>query len=305
MKRRTFIRNGVLVSYYTLGAFEDSTVFSKPAIPPSFNTLHNNEKVRVAVVQQPGNPGQVKVNRNKALAYAKEALNQHADVIVFHEELLVGYVSNAHKLAEPVDGPTSMAFHKLLQGTDTMIIYGLTEKDHDEYYISAPVVTADGVIANYRKTHLWWNAEGLRHEPTFYIPGDKLLTVNIKGYKSGIMICYDGDFPEMTRSYANLGCYMLFWLNNRGSRGHEEVKDLAYRNSIIIPAACCCGLNEMGDVCRGGSNITGARGELIEEIWDKEGIIAADVYPEEVPPLRKKNPWFTGLRPDLYHYRSG
>jgi predicted amidohydrolase len=98
---------------------------------------------------------------------------------------------------------------------------------------------------------------------------------------------------------------MLFWMNNRGSRGHAEVRDLAYRNSMIIPTACCCGLNEMGYQCEGGSNITGAKGELIEEIWKKEGTIIADVYPGEIPEMRKRNPWFTGQRPDLYHYDVG
>jgi (R)-amidase len=216
--------------------------------------------------------------------------------------LLVGYVNNLRDLAEPVNGPTTRAFQKLLKGKDALIIYGLTEKDGNDFYISAPVVSEKSILANYRKTHLWWNDEGLRHEPTFYKPGNKLVTFNVKGHKSGVMICYDGDFPEMTRSYANLGCSMLFWLNNRGSRGHNEVKDLAYRNSMIIPTACCCGLNERGYSCRGGSNITGAKGELIEEIWDEEGIIYADVSPGDVAEIRKKNPWYTGLRPDVYQY---
>ena len=261
------------------------------------------EKVRIAVIQQDGNPGQVEANLDKALSHAQQALDRKADVILFHEELLVGYTENLRDLAEPVDGPSTRAFMDLLKGSRAKIIYGLTEKDNDKYYISAPIVTADGVIANYRKTHLWWKAEGLRHEPTYYKPGKELVTFDVKGYKCGIMICYDGDFPEMTRSYANLGCHMVFWMNNRGSRGHAEVKDLAYRNSMIIPTACCCGLNERGDRCEGGSNITGAKGELIEEIWNREGIIISDVDPGEVMEIRKDNPWFNGLRPEVYHYQ--
>jgi omega-amidase len=146
-----------------------------------------------------------------------------------------------------------------------------------------------------------WKDEGLRHEPNYYVPGDRLVTFNLKGYSCGIMICYDGDFPEMTRSYANLGCSLLFWLNNRGSRGHEEVKDLAYRNSMIIAASCCCGLDEAGDACRGESNITDATGDLLTEIWDHEGVIIKDVYPDKVRDLRAQNPWYRGRRPELYH----
>ena len=71
---------------------------------------------------------------------------------------------------------------------------------------------------------------------------------------------------------------------------------------MIIPTSCCCGLNERGEKCEGGSNITGAEGELIIEIWDKEGIIIADVYPEKVPQIREKNYRYKGLRPDVYYY---
>jgi len=258
--------------------------------------------VRIAVVQQEGNPGQVEVNRDKALTFARQALAHKADVILFHEEMLVGYVENLRELAEPVNGPTTQAFQELLRGTDAIVIYGLTERDGDDYYISAPIVSGQGLVDNYRKAHLWWKAEGLRHEPTFYKPGNRLVTFNIRGHKCGVMICYDGGFPEMTRSYANLGCSILFWLNNRRSRGHKEVRDLAWTNSMIMPTACCCGLNEKGMFCEGGSNVTGPEGELITEIWENEGVIMADVFPDKVYEIRDRNYRYKGLRPDLYYY---
>jgi predicted amidohydrolase len=258
------------------------------------------EKIRIAVVQQNGNPGQVETNRSKALAYADQALQGGADIILFHEELLVGYVSDVYDLAEPLYGPTTSAFQTLLQDSGSLIIYGLTERDGPDLYISAPVVSGSGVLANYRKTHLWWDAQGLRHEPTAYKPGNQMVTFDFNGTRCGLMICYDGDFPEMTRAYANLGCSVLFWMNNRNSRGHAEVTDLAYRNSMIMAVSCCCGPDEKGQFCRGGSNITGASGACLAEIWDREGMVVYDVDPDEALTLREKNPWFKGQRQDLY-----
>jgi len=104
----------------------------------------------------------------------------------------------------------------------------------------------------------------------------------------------------MTRSYANLGCSMLFWINMRHQRGHNEVKDLAGRNSMIMAVSCCCGKNEVGDACPGGSNITDHHARLLAEIWYREGMIVADVDPASVPQARKANFWYTGRRPDLY-----
>ena len=111
--------------------------------------------LRIAVVQQDGNPGKPEENLHKALRFARQALDRDADVILFHEELLVGYTPDLRDLAEPVDGPSTRAFQDLLQGSDSLIIYGLTERNGDgEYFISAPVVSATGLVENYRKTHL-------------------------------------------------------------------------------------------------------------------------------------------------------
>ena len=41
---------------------------------------------------------------------------------------------------------------------------------------------------------------------------------------------------------------------------------------------------------------------LIEDIWEKEGIIIQDLYPGEVEAIRKENPLFNGLRPEIYYY---
>lgn len=256
--------------------------------------------VRIAVVQQQGNPGQVEQNRAKALAHAQQALAAGADIVLFHEELLTGYTPHVAALAEPVDGPTTQAFQRLLQGSDALILYGLTERAGEHLYIAATLVGAGVVVANYRKTHLWWKEQGLRDETRTYTPGDRLVTFDVRGHPCGVMICYDGDFPEMARSYAHLGCEMLFWMNNRNSRGYAEVRPLVSQNSLIIATSCCCGLDEAGRTCRGGSNITNYDAQLLAEIWDQEGIIYADVHPEEVAAHRQANPWYRGQRPELY-----
>ena len=256
--------------------------------------------VKIAVVQQEGNPGQVVENRTKALRFAEEALQQQAEVILFHEGLLVGYVDNLKELAEPVDGPSTQAFREALRGTQALVIYGLIEREEDRCYTSAVVVSQEGVVASYRKTHLWWQAEGLRHEPSSFHPGNRLVTFDVKGRQAGLMVCYDGDFPEMTRAYANLGCEMLFWLNNRGSRGYDEVRPLAQPNSMIMATTCCCGVTEQGYECRGGSNIVDEAGALVAEIWDRAGFALGEVHPERVMARRSANPFFVGQRQDLY-----
>lgn len=298
MDRRTFVKTMPALAIVA----GQSSGLTGELQPNPAGSASEKATVRIAVVQQAGNPGQVEANREKAMRFAEQALAHDADVILFHEELLVGYARNVRELAEPLDGPSVRAFRSLLKGSKALVICGLTERDGDRYYIAATAIGAGGVVAKYRKTHLWWAAQGLRYEPGVYTPGDRLVTFDVRGHKSGLMICYDGDFPEMARSYANLQCRMLFWMNNRGSRGYQEVRRLAETNSIVMATSCCCGPNENGNPCRGGSNIVDARGKLLGEIWDKEGAIYADVQPEEAARLRQQNPWWRGQRGDLYYY---
>lgn len=259
-----------------------------------------NATVKIAVVQQEVRTGRPTDNRSRALAHAGQALESGADLILFPQGMLVGYSDRYRELAEPADGFTAKAFRQLLTGTGAMVLYGLTEKAGKGYYLAATVVSAQGVVANYRKTHLWWAADDLRKEAAFFRPGDKLVTFDLKGHKCGIMICYDGDFPEMTRSYANMGCEMLFWLNQRQSRGPSEVRPLAIANTMIMATSCCCGMDEGGRKCPGGSNIVNHDGTVLAELWDAEGVICAEVSPSQVLERRESNPWYRGRRPELY-----
>jgi len=296
--RREFLRIGMASGLGAM-ALTPANMGMRPLVSTE-STAVSHGKLSIAVVQMETIPGAVETNRTKALRYATEALTHHPDLILFHEECLVGYTANYRDLAEHQDGSSSKAFQSLLSGTDSHILWGLTEKAGDKTFIAANLVNAHGVQANYRKAHLWWDGQGLRDETKFYTAGNELVTFDIKGHKCGVMICYDGDFPEMTRCYANLGCGVLFWLNNRPSRGHDEVKDLAWRNSMIMPTACCTGKDETSTNCAGGSNITNHNGDLITEIWNKEGILYADIDPAAAILARADNPWYRGRRPELY-----
>ncbi len=67
-----------------------------------------------------------------------------------------------------------------------------------------------------------------------------------------------------------------------------------------MAVSCNTGRDEYGHACPGGSNLTNHDGQLVAEIWDREGVIVADVDPAAVPQARAANVWYTGRRPDLY-----
>lgn len=258
--------------------------------------------MRIAIAQHPIIPGDAEANRATVLALLDEALAHRPDVVVFPEEMLVGYSERSASLAEPLaGGPTTSSVRDALRGTETRALLGLTEIDErGRRFITAVLVGAEGVVTRYRKTHLWSATPGLRHEPTAYTAGSELVAFEISGERCGVMICYDGDFPEMTRAYADLGCGVLFWLNNRLSRGPEESRHLAIANSMILAVSCFCGPDETGQHASGGSHVIDHDGIVLGQRWDEPGLVVVDVDVERARRARTRNPFYTGRRPELY-----
>ena len=103
-----------------------------------------------------------------------------SDLIVLPELSNTGYLYATPKdllpFAENQDGlgPFLSALQELSTQTGTMIISGYTESAEDGLYNSAAAVTPDGVIENYRKTHLF------DQEKKLFKPGDT-------GFPGGLM----------------------------------------------------------------------------------------------------------------------
>ena len=71
-------------------------------------------------------------------------------------------------------------------------------------YNSAALVSPDGVLAVYRKAHLW-DAEKL-----VFTPGDAPPpVVDLPFGRVGLMICYDLEFPEWVRLAALAGADLI------------------------------------------------------------------------------------------------
>jgi len=66
-------------------------------------------------VQQNGNPGKPDENRDKALHFARKALDQSADIDLFYKELTLGYTPDFRSLTEQVSGSSGALFDGQVQ----------------------------------------------------------------------------------------------------------------------------------------------------------------------------------------------
>lgn len=193
----------------------------------------------------------------------RRSVSQGAQVIVMPELALSGYMlastDEARTVAITADHPVFAEWARLVSTAGGVVIGGFAELGDDGLvYNSAAVVDATGVLAVYRKTHLW------DKEKLIFTPGAVTApVVDTPVGRLGILICYDLEFPEMTRSLALRGAELIVVPTNwprevvpAGERVEEITKAMAAANTNHVAIACCdrSGLergqewNEMGTI---------------------------------------------------------
>jgi predicted amidohydrolase len=138
----------------------------------------------------------------------EQAARQKADLVVLGETLT--YANTGRKfaeVAEPIPGPSTQYFGELAKKYNLYIVPGLVERDRHLIYNTAALIGPDGsVVGKYRKTCL------PRSEIDGGIaPGGDYPVFDTRFGKVGLMICYDGFFPEVARELANRGAEVIAW----------------------------------------------------------------------------------------------
>lgn len=248
-------------------------------------------------------------NRALALAAIREAVDAGADVVVLPELVTSGYVFASAREA------TSMAIaadHEILrewaaeaQRADIVLAAGFCELGDDGVvYNSAAVFDATGPRAVYRKLHLW---DG---ERLLFTAGSALPPViDTRVGRIAVAICYDLEFPELTRVIALAGTQLLLVPTNwplvprpETERPPEVLVGMAAARVNRMAVACADRLGtERGVEWTGGATIIGVDGWVAAESREP-GLLCADVALE--PALDKRltdhSHAFRDRRPELY-----
>lgn len=166
-------------------------------------------KVRLATVHL--QPRQGKTAEDKCAQFKpliEEAARQRADLVVLPETLIFyGRGKSYVDCAEPIPGPSTEYFGRLAKQHNLYIVAGLLERDEHLVYNVAVLVGPDGqVVGKYRKVTLpRGEIEG------GLMPGCEYPVFDTRFGKLGMMICYDGFFPEVARELTNRGAEVIAW----------------------------------------------------------------------------------------------
>lgn len=169
------------------------------------------KNLKIATAQFENKSGDKNYNLSVIEKLSEEAALAGADVINFHECSITGYTfaRNLSKeqmldLAEYIpDGPSIKTLISIAQKHQITILAGLFEKDETGNIYKAHVcVDQSGLIAKHRKLHPFINPN--------IVPGTSYTVFDIKGWKCGILICYDNNIIENVRATALLGAQIIF-----------------------------------------------------------------------------------------------
>ncbi len=239
----------------------------------------------------------------------RAAVHEGADVVVLPELVTSGYVFESREEAASV---AITASHSLFDDWaseaargPSVVVGGFCEQGDDGLlYNSAALVDGSGVLAIYRKTHLW-DREKLYFEPGAEAPP----VLDTRVGRVGVLVCYDLEFPEMTRTLALWGADLIVVPTNwplvdrpPAERPPEVIIAMAAARANRVFVACCdrVGL-ERGQQWTGGTTIIDPSGWVIANTLEA-GPATADV---DLALARRKgwsalNDVLGDRRPELY-----
>lgn len=170
-------------------------------------------------------------------ARVAHAIGEHpqADLAVFPELFVSGYrLDDLAEVAVDADGPELDFVAKAAARAGTAAIVGFVESSGSGFYNAVACFDSDGQLAGvYRKVKLFGR------EREAFLPGRRMLLVELAGRVVAPLVCFDMEFPELARAGALAGADLLVSLAanmdpfGREHRLHAQARALENRVPLL------------------------------------------------------------------------
>ena len=259
--------------------------------------------MRIACFQGPQRPDTTAGNLSRLASVARQARENGATLLVAPELFLTGYAIGAEaaaRLAEPLDGPSLRTASRIAQDEKIALIFGFPERAGDKVYNTTVVLDPDGAtVASYRKTHLFGDVDREQFSDGGIEPG----VFALGGFKVGLLICYDVEFPENVRAHALRGADLVIvptaLMQPFDVVARVIVPARAYENQLFVAYVDRCGSEGPFDYC-GLSCVVGPDGSDLARAGRGEELIFADLDRQALEQSRRINTHLSDRRPELY-----
>ncbi len=264
-------------------------------------------RIKLALAQIEARRENKKENLRKIQEFTNKAQNQGANLIIFPELSLTGYVmrDQVYEMAETLPGPSSRIIQDLAKETGLHIIFGmpeLSEKAKATIFNTAVLVGPKGLIGKYRKMYL--PTHSVFEEKRYFRPGNQVASFGTSLGNIGLCICYDLFFPEVCRLTRLKGAQLIVAISASPAvrRSYFEILTVAraLENTAFLAYVNLAGIEE-GLQFWGGSRVAGPNGDLIAKArYDVEDLVICDIDFSDMKTAEASIPTLKDLRPEIF-----
>jgi predicted amidohydrolase len=264
-------------------------------------------KIKLALCQISSKREDKETNLQKIEKQTLKAKQQGADLAIFPEMSLTGYVvlDQVYELAEPVPGPSVARIEALAKKTGMHVVYGmpeLSEKTRGTIYNTAVLVGPKGFIGKYRKMYL--PTHSVFEEKRYFRTGYEPAAFQTEIGNLGLTICYDVFFPEVFRLARLKGAQLIVCISASPAvrRGYFEILTAAraLENTAFLAYVNLAGVED-GLQFWGGSRLVLPTGDVAAKAkYDLEDFVVCDVDFGDLKTAETFVPTLRDLRSELF-----
>jgi predicted amidohydrolase len=261
--------------------------------------------VQIAPVPGPLSAASVKANLAHAVDWVERCVETSgAELVVLPETASTGFTPgvSAEELWDVVSeipGPVTEPLQEVARRLGVHVVWGTYERgpehgpdhgtdhrpdhrpDHRIVYNSAALIGPSGdVLGRYRKTHPFCTE--MRSRGGWVTPGDEACVVETVLGRIGLIICFDGDYPELARIEAVRGAEIICRpsaLLRSADLWELTTRARAYDNHVFVIGANATGTDPAGVHYFGNSLIVTPIAEVVARGSTHESWIAAHLNP--------------------------
>lgn len=247
--------------------------------------------VQVAPVHEPLSADAVARNIAHGVDVVRSCVEAtRAELVVLPETQTTGFTpacspEELWDLVSDVPGPIVEPFQEVASELGVHLCVGTYERGPGRgvVYNAAVLVGPDGdVLGVYRKTHPFCSETVTRGG--WVTPGEEVCVVETELGLIGMIVCFDGDYPELSRIQAVQGAEII--LRPSALLRSADVWELtsrarAYDNHVYVVGANATGIDPAGVSYFGNSHIVTPVGHIVAKAASHEGWVSARLDPDE------------------------
>ncbi|WP_079201564.1 carbon-nitrogen hydrolase family protein [Pseudomonas sp. CC6-YY-74] len=260
--------------------------------------------MRLMIAQTAPQRAQIPHNLDELEALCLQAKEAQVDLLALPELALTGYLifDRLDALAESLDGPLLTEAARLARRYGLHLVLGVAEKAADGIYNSAVLLDDQGTLLGcYRKMQLWADEHGV------FTPGETPLVVDTRLGRIGLMICYDNEFPEVSRALAQQGAELIISptanMEPNAKRQQLQITCRALDNQVFVACINRSGQEDHLQFC-GHSLVADPDGEVLVQLVDQPDSAILDLDLSRCQESRKAQDYLRDLHPRFKLGRS-